>query len=233
MGGSSPHDTRDTPKSNIKRLKNGGETILYTPISPEALQRFLGFVEGRLRVRQPKWWKDAMAKAEYGFGTADAQGREVWTSAPPDFYVLRQPGIREIQVPTGTSAVPTSGGLRVTVGRETFIVPKSVVAGVKDHCLIAFPADDDRFVATLHPGLPVAYPLFCISRSSGKIIWQAQVWLGDNIGGSIGGYVPPPPTSIEVADGVVYVFGTGYWLAYVEAFSLADGKNLLRFSTSY
>ena len=47
-------------------------------INSEAMQRFLGFVEGRLPVRLPWWWKDAMARADYIHGTADSLGHGDW-----------------------------------------------------------------------------------------------------------------------------------------------------------
>lgn len=255
------------PNEDIKGSE-GSVAATTAPVSLQAMQHFLGFVEGRVRVRQPKWWKYAMAHASYYVP------RDRWLSLAEPDHLLKADGSSNpssafgpiaaellprtktnILAPVGTSIVRADGGLRVSVGRDTFTVPTPVFDEARvslwksqglskseikrrldrdldQYCLNAVPVDAERFVMGFYSALATEYPLLCVNRSSGKTVWEAEVLAGPSPpigGGSLGLH----PTDIEVSDGVVYVFGLYPWSAYIDAFSLADGKNVFRFSTSY
>ena len=217
-----------------------------TRINPRAMAYFLGFVEGRLRVRLPKWWRQGMAKAGYNDNKSKFDGARNIIEIPysDDYY---SPHTDDTPSgPAGTQVVKTVDSLHVTVGHETFNIPKRVLERVMAYFgpgngdvvvnagfIIAVPVDAKRFLLAFHMGLG-DYPLFCVSRPSGKILWEATVFGADWLfPGGVGGKLPDSVVDIRVAHGVVYVFGAGPCSAYIQAFSLADGKNLFRFSTSY
>ena len=83
----------------------------------------------------------------------------------------------------------------------------------------------------LHDDVGSAYPLDCIKRESGEILWKANVWATHVQGGYTGQHVHW--VTVIAQEDRVLVSGAGNNGAYVEAFRADNGKNLLRFSTSY
>lgn len=219
-----------------------------TQIKPEVMAHFLGFVEGRLRVCPPKWWKEGMIDTGYDDDSKNIIARKIlWIPRPDDFYSL---GAGDVPTgPAGTSVVKRRDGLNISVGRDKIELSNKVservmvyfnskdteigIGGLSSLFIVPVAIDSERFVVAFHAGIG-CYPLLCVSRTTGKILWETSVfgasWLSS---GGLGGGIPESPVGIQVADGVIYIFGFGPHSAYIEAFSLTDGKNLFRFSTSY
>lgn len=243
-----------TPERKPMPAKNNTTAMARSPtrINPEALLCFLEFVESHLSVSMPWWWKDAISKASYMFGTADSlahrdRGIGCLTSPESWNYLVYYPTQAGLEAPVGISVVTTNSGLRISKGRESFDIPMSVIKKANESmsddilaprgvcCVNMAAVDAERFVIVFCiSGIARGFPLLCVSRSTGKIIWEARVWMARPIGGHYFSYlVPRFPIDIKVANDAVYVFGLCLKSAYIEAFSLADGKNVFRFSTSY
>jgi hypothetical protein len=212
-------------------------------LDPKAIQRFLGFLEGRLSTRLPWWFESRLAKAEY-------HNRRDWMIYPGIGWIHPNPGmgasVDHIFVPRGMSIKKTRDGLKLVLGRDVLSVPTTVVKiaerirgdeGDKDDVggegavsLNATVVDRDRFLIAIYTFDCQEYPLLCVSRSTGKVIWQASVWPGVP---RVAGNPFSQLTDLRIVKSDVLIFGLTDCLAYVEGFSLSDGKNRFHFSTSY
>jgi hypothetical protein len=212
-------------------------------IDPEAMQHFLGFVEGRLRINPPKWWKCRMARAMY-------RNSEDWMVLLGPEWIRPMPYSETksfIAAPRGTSVERENGGLRIVLEQgKVLYVPEAVLKqaeqennldrriGERLRRLDAVVVDKERFLVAFYmDNQETEYPLFCLGCSSGKVLWKANVWAGySHLAGRPHDFFVHL-TDIRIADGVIYVFGLTSLSAYIEGFSLTDGKNKFHFSTSY
>jgi hypothetical protein len=214
-------------------------------VDSSTMQRFLGFVEGRLRVTPPRWWMSELATAKYGW----LHGPTVW---PEDLKSLREKLCSTtkalIHAPHGASVERVGGGLRIVLkSDEALSVSKSLLKEVEDEqsfdpefggdgkdSIDVVVVDSERFIVAFYRNTTdEQYPLYCISRLSGKIVWKANVWeAAPSMAGSIEDFFVHV-AAIRIAGDMVYVFGMTSASAYVDAFSLIDGKNRFHFSTSY
>jgi hypothetical protein len=204
-------------------------------IDPSAIQRFLGFVEGRLAVSPPDWWEKRLAKAKYR-NRDDAMLILGLGWIHP--YPVSQTAAN-IFAPRGVTAKRVREGLSISVKNETLAVPLAVLkkademsekTGARWDSLSIAVVDKERFVVVFYPSEYSEFPLFCLSKSTGKVLWEAEVWPGIPHG-SGGDY--SQVAEIKIADGLVYIFGLTEYAAYLEAFSLSNGENKFHFGTSY
>ncbi|MFZ1934213.1 MAG: hypothetical protein WCB27_13445 [Thermoguttaceae bacterium] len=205
-------------------------------IDPKAIQRFLGFLEGRLSTRLPSWFESRLLRAGY-------HNRRDWMICPGLHWIHPYPevgpDVNHILVSRGMSVTKAPDGLKLVLGREVLSVPATVMkiaerirdgSGEEAVSLNAMVVDRERFLIVIYTAECQEYPLLCVSRSTGKVIWQALVWPGIP---RVAGDPFSQLTDIRIAKSTVLIFGLTDSSAYVEGFSLADGKNRFHFCTSY
>jgi hypothetical protein len=200
------------------------------PVDPHAVQRFLGVVEGRLRVELPNKWADVFGRISY---------RDSRTVSFPG--VLPEDLIRSrIDVFTSKEITiePAGDGFFISLRGQRFPVSQKVLQecraeyGASDH-LEAMIVDADRAVITMHRAGIQRYPLVLVNRKTGDKIWRSAVWVERPVVPGRTGLGHMHHVEITVQNDAVVVFGLCDFSAYIEAFHFRDGSNAFRFSTSY
>jgi hypothetical protein len=187
------------------------------------LNEFLGFLEGRLRRRIPKWWCDAVRDAR-------ANNRE-------NVYVPDQDGGRLAAIP-GTQTPVTKNGDRfvLRVGNDAIDLPNDLLAGLVQNGQLSGLANfSAHFTKTncyvaIHDDVGYPYRLGCVSRSNGKLVWQAEGWGLWWYG--FGGAVGKARVTVDVQDDRVLVFWCNLHVS-AEGFRADNGKALFRFANTY
>ena len=213
---------------------------LAREIAPPAIQRFLGFTEGRLRVTLPQWWERSLAKGQWAHGSG---------VLPRDIEALREKLLWNtkalIHAPRSASVERVDAGLHIRMkSGELLEVPKPVLAEVENEYFDSdFEGDEndsvdfavvngERFLVAFYENDPgESYPLYCLDRKSGRVLWKAKVWEGVTGIGSTGPHWFTHVAGIRLAGDAVYVFGLTSVSAYVNGFSLSDGRNRFHFNT--
>jgi hypothetical protein len=195
-------------------------------------QRYLGFLEGRLRVNAPPWWQ------KY-FLAAQAYHREnIFFSIPYEswpYSKFQSVGTdRLLSVPKGASLVKGAEGLVYKSEQGSLVVPSDAVDSEKVRGPIdslCASADSHRWYLAVHGSRGMGYPLFGINRATGKVAWQSSVWAAATSAVYTGrGYhfVAVVPHADKVL-----VFGMANDVAYVEGFRAETGECLFRIGTTY
>lgn len=189
-----------------------------------ALDRFIGFVEGRIQCAVPAWWESAVHSTEYGHPCTAPFERE---SGSP--YHSAKPNVL---APLGTTVDMATQDVVVTVGRDSFRFPLSITNGKLPERLSAL-VEGERCYVGLHSDVAIGYRLICTPRRSGEVVWVGRVW-GSGLGSYSGlsGCGHHWVAVVPRGDSVV-VFGADDFAAYLEGFDAKSGVPLFRFSTFY
>jgi hypothetical protein len=196
------------------------------------LQRFLGFLEGRLHINAPSWW-------EKYFLSAQAYHREnIFFSIPDQAFPysrFQAVGVGTgLSAPKGASLVKGADGLIYKSEQGSLVVPAEAldlekVRGPIDS--LSAGADTKRWYLAVHGTRGHGYPLLGVDRETGKVIWRADVW-ATPLSAMYTGYGYHFVTVVPHGDRVI-VFGMANDVAYVEGFRAGTGECLFRTGTSY
>jgi hypothetical protein len=192
----------------------------------DKLAWFLGFLEGRARVRVPAWWAEAILDARanrrgnvYAGGlnvTADDAHSRPKATLPRKASVNMKDGKLLVQIGSQSAFIPNYLQDSLTADG-----PGSAVAAIitPTHCLIA-----------AHDCIGYPYNLVCAERSTAKIVWTSKVWASwwHDVTGSHAQSV-----EVTVQGDRVVVFGVASVGFHAEGFRIKDGANVFRFSNSY
>jgi hypothetical protein len=194
---------------------------------PIAVARFLGFIEGRLRLSLPDWWEEAVEAAFLG-----GCGRVVPGVPKPWPYHVVPFRDWTIGMPLGQSIQENDKAVVLKSGDETAAVS---AVFVKEHfgkpeCLSIL-IDKDRSFVAYHNDFGYSFSLLCLDRKSGNLIWKATVWDWANDLGTSGPWYDH--VAVVGNDQRVFVIGCGVSCFYIEAFERASGKSIIRFANWY
>jgi hypothetical protein len=210
------------PKDEQRRLTRPKSNALY---------RFLGFAEGRLRVTLPSWWEECILQVS-GYDQSQA-----WFPAPSrKQYRNTAFGLQGLH---GTTLLEQKGGILLKHGDYQVLVPtgafRQILEDARSTCIgeyVSVCFSSSRCYLAIHGDYALQYSLNSIDRNSGKVLWKSPVWAG-------GGTLMPQGgeghhrVQILVDGDRVVVFGVALDTAYIEVFRTNDGSSLCRFSTSY
>jgi hypothetical protein len=196
-------------------------------VEPVAVSRFLGFVEGRLEIELPSWWESAVKNAHMG-----GCGKLTPSLSGGGLYHYVGFGDHKISMPKTMSVQPKEKGAVVRVGKPSiYLSPEIVEEHLRhSHCLSAAVDQDNGYFA-FHNDVGVSYPLVCVERKSGNVLWESEVW-ASAFKGYAGGVSLEHVVVVTKGD-CVLVFGSGGYCFYIEAFERATGKNVFRFANWY
>lgn len=189
------------------------------------LNRFLGFLEGRLRIKIPSWWTDAILDSQaYGIIVPNTAFRK-----PPHHEV----GLDGLCASSNTAIKQEGSVLMLTVGDESTLIPKGSVertdSSTEPRDISALMTPSRCYVA-VHEDVGYPYSLTCIDRSTGKELWTSRVratWSGFSNG------FHQMRVTLTEQDSRVVVFGCALTGFHLEVFRASDGLALFRFSSSY
>ncbi len=185
-------------------------------VSPDAqaISRFLGLLEGRVRCPIPKAWEASVKSAK-----GRSQGRISFTR--PE---------RQERLLTGRRPLERVGQLwAVKMDGQLIKLPAADGLGIVD-CASVELAAEKAFVA-LYGWPPTPYRLFAVDRESGKVLWSSKAWAAGNwLNYSGQGW---HDVFVRFAGETLTVFGIAGSTVYVEAFDDKTGECRWRFSTAY
>jgi hypothetical protein len=188
------------------------------------LDWFLGFLEGRARLKVPSWWSEVVLDSR-------AKGK-IYPGDPKEspFHKL---GLDDAYGPDDTSLNREDDKVVLRIGKQSVAIPENLLHKTSDgkiYCSVSALMNPSRCCVAVYGNVGTPYKLTCIDRTTGKILWKSDVF-GTWWGGSTGIHYMWV-TVTEQNDRIV-LFGAASTGIHVEAFREKDGKNLFRFSSSY
>jgi hypothetical protein len=189
------------------------------------LQRFLGVVEGRLKITLPSWWEAVVrdCQANHRSNIYFEERKEfVWDNI--------NVGLR---APAGTSLVKSDDKVVIKVGNQSCSVPFRIIDASRKrghNCISALITDDKCFLET-HYLCCAQYKVLCLDRKDGTLVWEAPVWSNPRGHGYSG--ISYHWVQLVRDRNNLFVFGVGPNELYVEGFDTGSGKNLFRFNTDF
>jgi hypothetical protein len=217
---------RSIPLEGAKRL---GEKAPL--LDAKKTQRFIGFVEGRLKVTPPPFWEDLLLRAR-------AERRIKWdevltTDLKRHLHLLQeipvsQDGKRTVMVPfdLGVDESKQGTSIDVTLDKKTFAVPLTNAPwGIN-----AWPVGKSRCVVALISSISPNHEIICIDGADQSVAWKSRVW-GETVGPIRSGWSPAHFVDARLSGDRLLIFGVTFDRIYIEGFSISDGKNLFRFSS--
>src|SRR5262249_12006799 len=125
--------------------------------------RFLGFIEGRLGVRMPKWWEECVADA-YRFEDTGP----VFPADPSERpnHEIKNP---YLALPRGISRTIDKGRTTLRSGKDEIQLPPVIVEDyLEGQHNLAVLIDRDVCLLAPYGHFGHSYPVVCIDRQSGK-----------------------------------------------------------------
>jgi hypothetical protein len=211
-------------------------------------ERFLGFLEGRTKLRVPLRWEVELVTEPLPSDRIAPAMEDYLPIAP---FFSKEDGLYKEEperfdetnlgprVPSGTRLTRTEGGITIMVRDATVTMDEKLFQQIKKEPRGEF----DELRAVLGPKFsyiawydPIGdpFPLVCLDSRSGKLRWRVKSW-GSGADNRLG-YSGPTrhDVYVSVASGKVVLFGRAFGGGcYLEAFSEDTGSSLYRFSTSY
>jgi hypothetical protein len=192
-------------------------------IDQAALERFLGFVEGRLRIRLPKVWQESCRHPRvYSPRSIRIQTFKYWPRHSTD---------AGFSAPLSVQATKEDGRVTVNTDVGECQLPKSVLSK-KDLLAgsLAAAIDTEYCVCAFYNEIGYGYKLHCVNLKKESVVWTKPVFAGFYGGVSGTGY--QSRVSIHLKAGHAFVFGTCLMGSYVEVFSLKTGQPTCRFTSA-
>lgn len=212
--------------SSTNRLNRHSPGEAVVDLNRKSVDQFLKSVQERLKANTPKWWETAIRSGKAGL---HGSGSYLGFRLPVLSYFDET---FDMGLPIGTRLENHPNGVVLKVGKESAIVSKRMldehrdIAGDVSLCAVV---EGNRVYIAFHGQLPGSYPLICLDRQSGKVLWESKVWvLGARM--SYEG-LWQHCVSISVTGDRVLVYGASCDCAYIEGFNAEKGTALFRFGT--
>ena len=206
-----------------------------TTVRPDRdkLAWFLGFLEGRARVKVPRWWAWYLLESRAYSPDEIHPGIKSENEWINDHH---KTGLDFVCTPRDTSLKREGDNIVLQIGGESVRFPVEVFTaklringngGLSD--AVSGLITCDRCYLAVHDNTGYPHMLYCVDRPTGKTTWKTKVW--GNFWGNIEGKTTAWVSLVE-GDGKVFVFGASSGMN-VEAFRIEDGKPVFRFATTY
>lgn len=201
--------------NNVTVPRRGEELSFGVPrgnLEAAHSERFLGFLEGRTRLKIPLWWDIAFRDPVYLLRTPILSKTGLGTKAPDGTSLKRRK--RAVLLTVAGSSVRIPVGLLEELKKEQHL----------DKCT-AYVGPEQSFVA-LYGDSGARFTLLCLNTHTGKLMWRATVWSSARLGGSGSS---TQIAELVVNDDLVAVFGICNFDRYVEGFHRKTGVSAFRF----
>ena len=219
-------------------------SAVINPVNPfkfprENIQRFIGFVEGRLNIDLPVWWEETACTAR-SFGPKfmldmEVQKSSKWRDSKESFFWLHENVKSAYATGSELEAVLKNESDPVTLDFSKEIPTKFYLDNPSTCINISQP---DALYVTIHTSVGRMYKISKFNPGRKEAVWSRSVWT-----------MPNPPTGSSgiprqghysemiFTDETVYVVGAtpggGPGVIYLEGFSRTSGNPTIRFSSEY
>lgn len=206
-------------------------------IDPQSMQRFLGFVSGRLQVPIPKWWSTEFERQRYLY-----PGYLVTVNsdeASDKIANQRMKAFGNYLVPNEfTEYKDCRDAYEAVSEKNIFRIPKQALMKADDSVAIVVnlaPIDKGTFAVASHPEAREPYALYVIDGGSQRVIWKSEVFCENIItpGATGTGFDHHWSEIVRDKDERLLIFGACDQSMYIEGFEVHNGALAFRFSTSY
>jgi len=197
------------------------ETEAVAPHSG-SLNRFIGFVEGRLHTNLPAWWKKDMEEARvYNRRFSFCRKLADW----PECFMTES----GYYAPQDTSVNRVGDDWVVSVGTEACVLPHGLMKSPDLFEVITASISAERCYVAIHEASSMPYLIYCIDRKKKEISWKTDAWV--NHQRSRRRYIGFPLLAIKEHKERVFLFGITHYQAYIQCYNRDDGTRIFRFST--
>ena len=202
---------------------------------------FLGFLEGRLEILAPTWWRQSLQQTRLELEVDRKTGEGIFIGLSLEYpeTVLVQVTPR-ILVNSSTQAAMVDGLLHVKKKGLAFSIPKALFDAIDNGqeipgkvVLLAKRCDDRSVILVVH-GLQLGDP-FLISRislNSDKVLWNRKIRVAVKQMGGLSGPGPWHRISIHIASDRVVLFGAATTGFFTTSFAKHDGVRNFAFFSS-
>ena len=200
-------------------------------------KRFLGFVEGRLRLDLPAWWELMFERGRWSGGRiyfSWREARRLWTVA--NEWELS--GLDTVSA-HGKELTITKGDRSISLRKSLFVEFENVPgAWAPSEIGPVMGAIDESIAFVAFHGSPTVPTgptwLYAIDRATNKLLWEVLIDNGIEPGlGMTGTYSGSYAEVVIVGDDRVAVFGGHDLAMYLHVFNKSNGEPLVRFATSH
>lgn len=198
---------------------------------PPDHQRFIGFIEGRIRSVVPLWWASMLSSSDQQHPTRTGLPTSTWIAMPYSTDM----GVR--------NDVP------IVVDGMQILIPCDLFGDeYENHDIAEYSAvmEKSLVVLLLRPRQQGELRLLCIDHAISKVKWKQSLWgAGPSIGATGAPFVVDMANSLHMSNGKVGVFGSQSRrtatsrgdrfrnsVLYFEQFELSEGECTARFSTN-
>lgn len=201
-------------------------------LDQRSVQRFIGFVEGRLKISLPRQFEKTLQHAQA------TEADNILFFPLLGFPIKHWPNHK---TPSGLVtnkdiwAVNRKDEAQLLVSsyKKTCKVPmryrnEAAKKGI-DYGLTSIIEDNQCIVGFMGDSC-FSYRLLCLNLKSSELLWSTEVW-ASGLGGFSG--QDRHLAVMKVHENKLYVFGACTRNMYIEAFDMKDGSNLFRFGTGY
>jgi hypothetical protein len=187
---------------------------------PLGIARFLGLIEGRLRVPVPKAWEEVLKSAR-------GQDRNSIYFPPCDLELTERRSRKWMLEREGANWLVKQDKQVIKLPAEAKLGP---ISQVTVECV------GNTTYAALY-GSSFKYRLFAIDQSNGRIMWSSFVWGASKVwpAGVAAMYSGSERYHVNICSSgeTLVVFGLSGLAMYIEVFDCTTGVNRCRFSTEY
>jgi len=186
----------------------------FVPLDVRLTSQFLGFLEGRLRVNAPTWWKHDLIQGL-------AVGGKLSTLRDDARLHARNPSGDLVIVKRNEEVVALTG-----IAEQPLLLPVSILRP-NDFPMggsqLLYAYDDTRILVAQIDGESSNYDIALIDRKTGRLLWTSGVETG---GGSAGvsGMSGGHSAEVELAEERAIVFGVSGHSVYLQAFAISNGR---------
>lgn len=196
-----------------------------------SVQRFAGFLEGRLQTPLPASWKrilvNRVQRKSAGIAFPSVGGPDV---IPPSALSPEW----NLHIPNGLSLSTVNNQVVLKSNGTSVNIPTDVIQRMRkgEQNYLSVHIGDARTLIAFFDYAGFGFDLNCIENNSGRVAWRSPVW-------ALGRVVATGPSSqvhtvslVQTAS-VAIVFGAEIHGLYIEGFDIETGTPSFRFCTSY
>lgn len=212
-------------------LGTSREEAVRIPKDDRAIRasRFVGFVEGRLRVPVPEWWRRTVTE----FQVREGAGASFLTQA--EWRDLRPDTKLPFAISDGFEVEVAKAQTVFRQGKLAETFSEVELAKLVGGGLYVSAACDERVVAiAASSGFPMPINISVVDRKTHTRLWDGRCWSW---------VLPKEPHlasthtdsyfQVYLAKDSVTVFGAGGWSIFIGSFALSDGKPIARFCSNF